>query len=274
MDQMDFSSEQQHQQQQQQQQQQHQQHQQQLLDEVTHELISAISFVKTRSPEYNYVSTRQIVAPEKSVALFSLHNPYYSGTPLLITDFKLYWSSDIHDIKCEYVSDYTMQQQFSFCELDRILGCKYRYALHFSKETGFYDTGIYVCHISIYNSTNSTNSTNTEICKITFESSDKWLTILQNTHTHHDFANAIGMYTNMPSCNTVLDSQADQSSQTCTSPEINFTIDMISVLAKTNMRALTLDHDAYKALILGNIWQYLIKPTTLYFSNVIDHFDS
>ena len=99
MNQMDFSSEQQHQQQQLQQlqqlqHQQHQQHQQQLLDEVTHELISAISFVKTRSPEYNYVSTRQIVAHEKSVALFSIHNPYYSGTPLLITDFKLYWSSD------------------------------------------------------------------------------------------------------------------------------------------------------------------------------------
>jgi len=239
------------------------------INEIENSIIRHIKNEKQIYPLHKLIHLCRIVSDEDSFALLQKYTSQYQHLdqyphqhplqhPLLISDFCIYWSTDV-PIKCEYSPRKTIQQQFAFCEVDRILGCPYIYSLIFSKETGFYDNGIYICDIRFYNSVGAT------ICKITFEASDTWVTMLQAAQTIHDFAFAFGF---------AFGKNTGTSTTSSTSPEAAFTIDMLSDLAKSNMRNLSIDYDidSYKLIIMWNIWQHLINPTTVYFCNIIDYF--
>uniref|UniRef100_A0A6C0HPB4 Uncharacterized protein n=1 Tax=viral metagenome TaxID=1070528 RepID=A0A6C0HPB4_9ZZZZ len=232
------------------------------IDNIENSIIRHIKNEKKIYPLHKLIHLCRIVSDEDSFALLQQYTSQYQHPlqhphqlPLLISDFCIYWSTDV-PIKCEYSPYKTLQQQFAFCEVDRILGCPYIYSLIFSKEPGFYDNGIYICDIRFYNSAGAT------ICKITFEASDTWITMLQTSQTIHDFAFAFGF------------AFGKNTGTSSTTPEAAFTIDMLSDLAKSNMRNLSIDYDidSYKLIIMWNIWQHLINPTTAYFCNIIDYF--
>lgn len=235
------------------------------INEIENSIIRNIKNEKQNYPLHKLIHLCRIVSDEDSFALLQKYSTKYLTQyqhphqhPLLISDFCIYWSTDV-PIKCEYSPRKTLQQQFAFCEVDRILGCPYIYSFIFSKESGFYDNGIYICDIRFYNSEGAT------ICKITFEASDTWITMLQAAQTIHDFAFAFGKNTG---------THAPTHVSTSTSPEAAFTVDMLSDLAKSNMRNLSIDYDidSYKLIIMWNIWQHLINPTSAYFCNIIDYF--